>query len=153
MTLKKFFGVMLFTMMLLAGVILFKPATAAYADPPPVTTTTSSAVTYTITTNNQYVNKYTPARRICGYVKDSNGNPLANKTVYISCYGSRDDVPKGNNSISCNLTEVTTDSNGYYSIWGYNSGYYYVAFLSSEPNSVRGMAYVLIINGFDGWYY
>lgn len=139
MQLKKFFRVMLFSIMLLAGVILFKPATATYA-----ATTTSSAVTYTITADAQYVNRYTPAKRICGYVKDSNGNPVANANVGIGYYNSRYDLPAANAYIDANYSTAKTDSNGYYSAWGYDSGYY-VAFLSSNSD-VRATTYALVIN-------
>ncbi len=44
MRLKKYFGVMLFSLMLLAGVVLFKPATTAYAEVKIATTTPPAAL-------------------------------------------------------------------------------------------------------------
>lgn len=75
----------------------------------------------TITANTEYINKYTPAKRICGYAKDSSGNPLKNITVYASFYNSRYDIPS--NITEPNYKKVETDSNGYYSFLAYNSGY------------------------------
>lgn len=92
----------------------------------------------TITANTEYINKYTSAKRICGYAKDSSGSPLKNTTVYASFYDSRYSIPS--KIIEPNYAQVQTDSNGYYSFFAYNSGYY-VVFLDSDT---RDITYALI---------
>ncbi|MDU2897127.1 MULTISPECIES: peptidase associated/transthyretin-like domain-containing protein [Clostridium] len=97
---------------------------------------------YTITAETQYV-QYTPPKRICGYVKDANGNPVANAAINVSFYSSRYSIPKDPQELLRSEYATTkTDSKGYYSIWGYDSGYY-IPCLISDP-SVNASTYALV---------
>ncbi|WP_252236191.1 hypothetical protein [Clostridium sp. ZS1] len=72
------------------------------------------------------------AKKVCGYAKDANGNPLKNKTLYIGRYDSFIHSSEEHKLIKDIYADVKTDSNGYYSINAeYYSGYYYV-FLPSR---------------------
>lgn len=141
MLLRKRIGIKSCSVFLLAGVLLFNPITTNLCTANAAVTT--SATNYKITVETQYVNRYTPARRICGYVKDSNGDAIANQTVYIAKYNSRYDIPHANEVIESVYDAVKTDSDGYYSTWAYDSGFY-VAYLSSEANSSRATTYALV---------
>lgn len=119
MNLKKNFRTMLIGLMLVVGFIAVAPLTFVYAS------------TYNITAETQYINK--SIKRVCGYVKDSDGNPLASKTLYVARYDTY--ISSGEQNKLIKNTEmydiVKTDSNGYYSVDAYMSGYYYM-FLPSR---------------------
>ncbi len=73
---KKFFSVMLASIVVLMVELLSTPSIPAYA------ATTSS----TLTVDVKYINQYTPAKLIYGYAKNANGSALVNQTLYVARY-------------------------------------------------------------------
>lgn len=66
--------------------------------------------------------------KISGYAKDAKGNPLANRTLYVVHFDSFIHSTERNVLIEFDKFRevVTTDSNGYYSCYARESGYFYV---------------------------
>lgn len=92
----------------------------------PFTTTnalTNDTETYNITASTKNLSG---AKQVYGYVKDSNGNPVANKNVYVKL--SDDYIPSSANKIVVKdfYDVVKTNSSGYYSLTAYETGYYEV---------------------------
>ncbi|HBE9553483.1 hypothetical protein [Clostridioides difficile] len=82
---------------------------------------------YNITIESKKVNG---VKQVCGYVTDLNGNPVANKTVFIGFYDSP--ISYDAEKLYTHDTfydEVKTNSSGYYTTNAYYTGYYYEVFV------------------------
>jgi uncharacterized GH25 family protein len=87
--------------------------------------TITSEQTYNITASTKSLSG-TSTKQVYGYVKDSNGNPVANKTVYVGLYDNYISSTEKEMVIDDFYDVVKTDSNGYYSLYAYETGYYEV---------------------------
>ena len=98
---------------------------------------------WNITLEAKYVNQYTPAKKLCGYLKDESGEPVVDRTIYIAKYDDWSYLPHGQEAIDNIYTTVKTDKDGYYSTWAYNSGYY-VATLSYTESIIKATTYAYV---------
>lgn len=119
------------------GMICSTPAFAKQSNSSQDINIHSNAINYdyskeSITATTNYV-AYTPGcKKLSGYAKDQYGNPLANRRVFIK------EIPKTTHrEPTFSLVEdfydvVTTDNNGYYSCWIYNSDEYDIYLANEE---------------------
>lgn len=151
MKLTKCFSIILFSIMLGVGMVLFSPSIPTYA-----TTTTSSAATYdysteTLTANTSTGTKY--LKKVYGYAKDADGNALANRTIFAVYARTRYKIPEAENVVPISKTSyvydvLTTDSKGYYSFNVSTSGYYCMYLPYDTVSSSNASK---IINGTIDW--
>ncbi|MDU6247340.1 hypothetical protein [Paraclostridium sordellii] len=86
------------------------------------------------------------AKQVYGYVKDSNGNPVANKQVFVKLYDHYIESTEEKMVIKDFYDVVKTDSNGYYSLLVYHRGYYEI-FVPSKTLTRSEVEKCLLYNG------